>query len=424
MLHPVYDAVRQELCVAWDYPPPESVREHSEYAVFFETLRRVPGLSPWRGGLHEAFTVPYAGLVETFASQLPQGSVACQTALCRALAAAPPQDRDQGLQINHHQHPFDTPKRAWRFVLNQGRFIDYFFNRLAWHLAPTYRMVAPFPLHVDIETASTCNMNCPMCYRRKLAHTGQMDVELFKSIVDECAANGVFSVRLSWRGEALTHPRIAEMIAYSASRIPNVSFLTNAFYLDDAIMDVLVQEGLSYLAVSFDGMGEIYDALRRPATFEDSRARLAALREKVARSGRGLPQVRLCTIWPAISMDPQAYYDSMSQVSDYIVCNPYINFIGDMERKPCFICQYPWERIVVAYDGDIQCCTGWNATDIILGNAAETSIREAWHSDRLERIRELHAGGERLSLASCAACRHGSVGDPDISIWEILERGY
>lgn len=407
--------------VRFEMPAPPSIVGHPALREALGDVRELGGSLEWREGELAGFQMPLASLSALVARRLgSEYTTAFEQGATkrRALKA------EDGLVVNFHQRAFDTRERFWSFILQQGHFLDYLLNRIFWDFAPKNGVVTPFPLHVDIETASTCNMNCPMCYRRKLAHTGQMDVELFKSIVDECAANGVFSVRLSWRGEALTHPRIAEMIAYSARRIPNVSFLTNAFYLDDAIMDVLVREGLSYLAVSFDGMGEVYDALRRPATFEDSRARLATLREKVAGSGHGLPQVRLCTIWPAISMDPQAYYDSMSQVSDYIVCNPYINFIGDMELKHCFICQYPWERIVVAYDGDIQCCTGWNATDIVLGNAATTSIKDAWHGDRLQRIRELHARGERLSLDSCAACRHGSVGDPDISIWEILERGY
>ena len=137
----------------------------------------------------------------------------------------------EGLKVNFHQNPFDTSCRYWNFILNQGSFADYFFNRINWYAGPKNGYITPFPLHVDIETASTCNMSCPMCYRDQLKDTGQMDFDLFKKAVDECAENNVFSIRLSWRGETLTHPRIKEMIAYATHKIKNVSFLTNAFFL-------------------------------------------------------------------------------------------------------------------------------------------------------------------------------------------------
>ena len=114
----------------------------------------------------------------------------------------------------------------------------------------------------------------------------------------------------------------------------------------------------------------------------------------------------------------------MKKVSDYIVCNPYINFKGPMKRKPEFICQYPWERIVIGFNGQTQCCTGWNADDIILGNIEDSSIYQMWHSDQMNNIRKIHTAECRMDLSSCANCRHGAQGDPDISIWEIAERRF
>ena len=329
-----------------------------------------------------------------------------------------------GLQINFHQRSFDSPERYWNFILNQGNFLLYFFNRIKWFLGPKNEYVTDFPLHVDLESASTCNMNCPMCYRKLLKHTGQMDFELFKKAVDECAENHVYSIRLSWRGETLTHPRIKEMIAYATSKIKNVSFLTNAFYIDEDMIDCFIDAGVNYVAVSFDGIKDIYEKIRAPAEFKTNYDKLLLLKNKKNQKNSLLPQIRLCTIWPAIKDDPDEYYTLMKDVSDYIVCNPYINFAGPMEIKHDFVCQYPWERIVVAYNGDAQCCTGWNADDIILGNIKDKTIYEMWHSSQMDAIRTTHAEGKRMSLNSCAQCRHGSKGDPDITIDEILERKY
>jgi radical SAM protein with 4Fe4S-binding SPASM domain len=212
------------------------------------------------------------------------------------------------------------------------------------------------------------------------------------------------------------------MIAYATARIPNVSFLTNAFYLADDILDCVVESRLSYVAVSFDGVEEVYEKIRHPARFEESRGRLRNLLARREAAGSVLPQVRLCTIWPAIRHDPDRYRTLMEPVSDYMVYNPYINFRGPMTLKEGFVCQYPWQRIMVAWNGDVQCCTGWNASDIVLGNAAEGSIKEYWSSPALERIRSLHAQGRRMELRSCAECRHGCAGDPNIDLDAILSR--
>lgn len=330
----------------------------------------------------------------------------------------------EGLDVNFHQNSFDNDERYWDFILNQGNFNDYFFNRINWFATPESEYVTDFPLHVDLESASTCNMHCPMCYRDQLKHTGQMDLDLFKKAVDECSENGLYSMRLSWRGETLTHPQIKEMISYACKKIKNVSFLTNAFYLDEDMIDHFIDAGVSYVAVSFDGVYDTYEKIRHPAKFQENYQRLKLLKEKKEEKKSKLPQVRVCTIWPAIKGNPQEYYDLMKDVSDYIVCNPYINFKGIMRIKEGFICQYPWERIVVGYNGDAQCCTGWNADDIILGNVKEKSIKNMWKSDRMNYVRSMHSSGKRMELSSCAECRHGSESDGNVSIDQILEREY
>jgi radical SAM protein with 4Fe4S-binding SPASM domain len=354
---------------------------------------------------------------------LPEHQAPAQKELIRAFFSGV-QPLGKGLEINFHQNPFDTSLRYWNFLLHQGHFIDFFLNRMNWYMAPKIGYVMPFPLHVDIESASTCNMNCPMCYRDQLKKTGQMSFRLFQKAIDECVRHNVFSIRLSWRGETLTHPKIKDMIAYATARIRNVSFLTNAFFLDDEMIKCFIDCKVSYIAVSFDGIGKIYESIRHPAVFDDCYQKLANLQERKKRSNSKFPQVRLCTIWPAIKDDPDEYYQTMKNVSDYIVCNPYINFKGPMKIKTDFICQYPWERIVIAFDGDTQCCTGWNADDIILGNLNDISIHRMWHSDSMKRIRSLHASGNRMKLNSCADCRHGSEGDPNIHISKILDRRY
>ncbi|MBW2619623.1 MAG: radical SAM protein, partial [Deltaproteobacteria bacterium] len=338
---------RDTLSLLLDTPLPTQVTGHAEFGRLKKLLDETGGFRLGcveNGELTrlEARREDWFHLIERV---LPKREAVFQKTVIHDLMNGGGGNGSRGLKVNFHQKSFDTAERYWNFLLNQGHFVDYIFNRVGWYLAPVNQIVPPFPFHVDIETANTCNMNCPMCYRSMLKNIGQMEMGLFRKAVDECAQNNVYSVRLSWRGEALTHPRIKEMIAYATKRIKNVSFLTNAFYIDGSMADCFIDTGLAYLSVSFDGIKDIYETVRHPAKFEDSYQRLRELKVKKEARGARRPQVRVCTIWPAVKDDPKDYQRTMREVSDYMVCNPYINFMGPMKIKKGFICQYPWERI-------------------------------------------------------------------------------
>ena len=409
----------------FDLPISMDIQNHKEFKRLSEMIQLIPNCHFEFGKNQEILKclLHYNSFMELIDKVLPSNQAFLQKEIIEYFYRQNSNDK-KGLEINFHQKPYDNADRYWNFILNQGFFIEHFFNRINWFLAPKNEYVTHFPLHVDVEAASICNMNCPMCYRNQLKHTGQMDIGLFKKAVDECADNDVFSIRLSWRGETLTHPMIKEMISYATQKVKNVSFLTNAFYIDENMCDCFIENQLSYIAVSFDGINEVYESIRHPAKFINSYKYLETLKNKKAKAGSKLPQVRLCTIWPAIKENPDEYYNTMKNVSDYIVCNPYINFKGKIRLKKDFICQYPWERIVIGYDGTTQCCTGWNADDIHLGNLKEVSIYKMWHSDLMKKVRSIHASGRRMEINSCANCRHGSETDPNISIWEIVDRKF
>ena len=412
------------LRVKLDVPIPTAVKHDTTLSEFVKTIEQIEGaIVHAHKQEFSGFELPLAQWQSMVADTRPDHQEFQDHFFSTCLTKANGSTKD-GLEINFHQKPFDRPDRYWRFILNQGHFFDYVLNRLYWYLAPRNEIVTSFPLHVDIETANTCNMNCPMCYRDQIEEIGQMDFDLFCKAIDECAAENVFSVRLSWRGEPLTHPRVKDMIAYSTARIKNVSFLTNAFYLTDDIIECLVSHRISYVAVSFDGIGEVYESIRHPARYTESREKLARLRQHRDRKASNRPQVRLCTVWPAIRNAPQAYASAMRPVSDYMVYNPYINFSGPVKLKADFICQYPWERMMVAWNGNVQCCTGWNASDIVLGNLANSTIKAFWRSERMDEIRLMHKNGRRMDLESCAHCRHGSSSDPNVAIEDIIDRKF
>ena len=119
--------------------------------------------------------------------------------------------------------------------------------------------------------------------------------------------------------------------------------------------------------------------------------------------------MRVCSIWPAIAHNPREYYDIMSNVTQKIVFNPYIDFFGESQQlMRDFVCQYPWQRLSITCTGKIFPCTGVSINEgYELGRAGQVSLYEVWHSDKLRFLREKHINNERMNVDVCAVCRHG-----------------
>ena len=102
------------------------------------------------------------------------------------------------IPINKGQFSLETPERVARFETNRGFGVEgkYEENRRLWTDYAQNQYVSDYPLHVDIELSSLCNLQCPMCYTitpefKKKVNTKLMDYSLFTKLVDECATGRV-----------------------------------------------------------------------------------------------------------------------------------------------------------------------------------------------------------------------------------------
>jgi len=152
----------------------------------------------------------------------------------------------------------------------KGHLFSYLKNRIRWHLLPRMHHVSTFPSHVDVELSSLCNLNCPMCYTttdkfKTQVDGANMDFDLYKKIIDECAEYNLYSIRLSLRGESFLNKHIYDMIKYAKEKgIKEVSSLTHGGFLDEEKFERLIDLGLDWLTISFDGIGETYNKIRYP----------------------------------------------------------------------------------------------------------------------------------------------------------------
>jgi len=320
--------------------------------------------------------------------------------------------------INKGQFTLEPPERRIDFERKRGFGVEaaYLKNRRQWSEFPKQKYISDYPMHVDIELSSLCNLKCPMCYTiteefKKKVNAKLMDYNLFTKIVDECAAGEVYSIRLSLRGESFLHTRIVDGIHYAKQKgIKEISTLTNGHRLDEKMFREIMEAGMDWITISFDGLNEVYERIRRPAKYKRAVEKIANYASIKKETGRVKPIVKVQSILPAIQDDPKAFYNVFAPITDMVSVNPLIDYLQKDDEKLLlyednFSCPQLYQRLVVGADGQVLACSNDEINEHVIGDANKQTIHEIWHGDELKRIRhshKLHRGIKDYSV--CARC--------------------
>ncbi len=306
-------------------------------------------------------------------------------------------------------------RKSLSYFLKMGSIRAHLKDRLKFRVYPKLAIVADFPSHIDVEVASACQMRCPMCYTTHMAEhlKGLMKWDLYTRIIDEAVAGGIYSIKLSWRGEPMLNKRLIDMVRYAKDKgIHEVAFLSNAELLTKKMAENLVDAGLDWMSVSADGVGDIYNEIRAPAIFEETIERVRYMKQY--RDGKGLtkPLLRVQSIMSAVENDSDTYYKSWEGVVDRI--NVISDAIRDFEDRDdlvfdtYYVCPKPWQRLTIAYDGKAHQCISDYAGATILGDVTERTIRDVWHGEEHQAVRKAFRNHTWLEKNdACRICSYG-----------------
>jgi Radical SAM superfamily len=114
-----------------------------------------------------------------------------------------------------------------------------------------------YPVKAYIEPTLFCNLRCPACptgLQLGLRPSSSIDVDLFKSAIDE-VGDYLFELWMYNWGEPLLHKQTPEMIRYAKEKgIERIRLSTNlSIPLTDDYIERFVRSGLDELIVSLDG---------------------------------------------------------------------------------------------------------------------------------------------------------------------------
>lgn len=292
----------------------------------------------------------------------------------------------------------------------------YLEYRKKWEMNPAFGVVSDFPLHLDIEVTGRCNLMCIQCFRHsRRTNVGDMDMELFRRIIDEGIAHGLPSINPSWLGESFMHPRLVDMIRYAHDKgVMDIIINTNGVLVDGATADRILDAGATVIVFSVDAVTEkTYNRVKFGSDFalvNKNIEHLVALRDK-----KGLHKPRVIVQM----IDMKQTHEELSAFIDYwrvrvnrVRVATYQSPDGKphdknrVQHKPdsIFPCPQLWQRLVIAWDGTAYPCIGDNACRMPLGNIKDKSLHDIWHGETLTRLREMHRNYEADNIEMCLRC--------------------
>jgi len=296
--------------------------------------------------------------------------------------------------------------------VNETHDAKYLEYRRQWMEKPKYFILRDFPIHLDIEITNRCNLKCTFCDKLPFLtrdQIGDMDFELYKRIIDEGKENELCSVKLSYRGEPLLHPNVAEMVQYAKKKgIVDIYFNTNGMLLTEKMVLRLIDAGLDRISVSVEGTDPVsFERARRGAKFDRIFKNVDRLMELRSQNGVKHPKVRVQTVaLPNIVLEEYAEYwlPHCDEVAAIDFKEAEVLKRNHSLEDPDWACPQLWQRMTIEWDGTVIPCNNDDYRCSSPGNIHEINIAGAWKAPMVQNARELHMQGRSHEVAACNGC--------------------
>ncbi|SEI74596.1 radical SAM additional 4Fe4S-binding SPASM domain-containing protein [Lachnospiraceae bacterium A10] len=120
-----------------------------------------------------------------------------------------------------------------------------------------------YPMSIEIELTRRCNWRCRFCYNvwkhtEKINVGVDLDINIFKRIIDECVRNGCNTIKISG-GEPTYHPFFNEMVSYASAKGCKLVILTNGSNVDEAFIKLIKENNVLKVLLSLHGLKEQHE---------------------------------------------------------------------------------------------------------------------------------------------------------------------
>ncbi|HYM60342.1 MAG TPA: radical SAM protein [Thermoanaerobaculia bacterium] len=165
------------------------------------------------------------------------------------------------------------------------------------------------PVHIELDLTDRCNVACYFCNQQDLRTKEQIPLKRTTELIDELAATGLKSVRLSGGGDPLFHREILDVLDHLALRNVIVDNLTtNGVALNEQVATRLVANHAREVIFSLNA-ADATDYARmmqvKPALFD-----------KVLANVRRLVEIRGESIYPSVVIQFLLDRDNVTRMVD------------------------------------------------------------------------------------------------------------
>ncbi len=280
-----------------------------------------------------------------------------------------------------------------------------------------------FPNMVHLDLINVCNMRCIHCPQNDIkAHVpdyqpNQLDLQLFKKIIDEIAAHGS-TLRITCDGEPFLYRHIVDAIDYiKQAGVACAAITTNGSVMPEKVVEAILRPSETKLVVDFslDALFQpTYEKIRLRGDYAETYANVFSLIKNKKRNPNLRIVVNIIDQESLAEGELEAFKTFWVPVADDVVVRTYLNVKNmvnssevkmseDQHRWPCSLL---WNRLAISSFGRPRFCVAdWKEQaafrDIDLRH---TSIKELWQSERYEHVRRLHLANDFQKIGICRDC--------------------
>ncbi|MBI3680604.1 MAG: radical SAM protein [Acidobacteria bacterium] len=286
--------------------------------------------------------------------------------------------------------------------------------KLLWAYLSRRSDVRGLPVEYIVETTAKCNLYCPMCPRETHRQPKEdMADQIFERLVEGTAGTAEHMMLIGL-GEPFLDLKIFDRIEHCERHGISTLLSTNGTLLDEKTSERLLRGPLKHVTLSFDGATkESYEYYRKGARFEkvrDNFVRFARMKQEqgapvqvvvqMVRMERNAGEVEdFIRFWKAAPGVDQVRIKE----DETNLMQPAAGHAAEDWKHPC---HYLWRGpMYVKHSGDVYpCCQSYMLDGRPIGNVAERSIGEIFHSTEMRRMRQLHVEGRAGEIDICSKC--------------------
>lgn len=253
-----------------------------------------------------------------------------------------------------------------------------------------------------------------------------MELDLYEKIIDEAARINVHEVAHFLAGEPLMHPELPYMIEYATLSGIRSRVHTNGTLLTEERSRELLDAGLAFLGVSFDGDDpDTYNSMRSGSDFDRVMDNLRNFLKMKKERGSDGPFVAVKVVKaetggegrPAdsshsleISREFLELFDGLP-VDQFKVIHPH-DWRGEVKDVVPHVatgdiyypCMVLWATLSIGWDGRVLGCAADLNGHEVLGDLNRETMMGVWNGRKLQRYRELHGSGDYRDIDLCSDC--------------------